>query len=163
MDMLQKCLQAVQDSQRKIERKLDKSIEQTKGNSERIKALAKQAVYLLTEKRDTGDESSAKQYCIMGIPKAATQEDKKDGVRHIHPAGDGIHKSFSSEGRHHGNYYRTGDLEDELRSLSIKEQDEHVLQEPQELGARVLGNEQPDMDNFSRSGEDGQKGRWVRS
>ena len=76
MDMLQKCLQVVQDSQGEIERKLDKTIEQTRENTERIKALAKQAVYLLTEKRHTEDESSAKQYDIMGIPKAATQEDK---------------------------------------------------------------------------------------
>ena len=61
MDMLQKCLQVAQDSQGKTERKLDKNIEQTKENTERTKALTKQAVYLLTEKRHTEDESSAKQ------------------------------------------------------------------------------------------------------
>ena len=38
MVMLQKCLQVVQDSQGEIERKLDKTIEQTRENIERIKA-----------------------------------------------------------------------------------------------------------------------------
>ena len=57
-------------------------MEQTKGNSENIKALTKQAVYLLTEKRHTEDETSAKQYDIMGAPKVAIQEGKMAFVTH---------------------------------------------------------------------------------
>ena len=83
MDMLQKCLQVAQDSQSEIEKKLDKTIRQTKENTERIKALTKQAVYLLTEKRHTEDESSAEQYDTMGVPKSATQEDKTAFVTYI--------------------------------------------------------------------------------
>ena len=83
MDMLQICLQVVQDSQHKIEKKLDSTIEQTKENTERIKSPTKQAVYMLTEKRHAEDEASGKQYDIMGIPKNATQEDKMTFDSHI--------------------------------------------------------------------------------
>ena len=83
MYMLQKCLQVVQGSQGKTEKKLDKNIEQTKENTERVKALTKQAVYLLTGKRHSEGEASGKQYDIMGTPKSATQEDKLAFVTHI--------------------------------------------------------------------------------
>ena len=83
MDMLQKCLQVVQDSQGRIEKKLDKNIEQTKENTESIRALTIRAVYLLTEKRHAEDETSGKQYGIMGIPKQATREDKLAFVTHV--------------------------------------------------------------------------------
>ena len=83
MEMLQKCLQVVQDSQGEIEKKLDKNIQQTRGNAERIRALTMQAVYLLTERRHSEDQASVKQYDIMGIPKSATQEDKVAFVKYI--------------------------------------------------------------------------------
>ena len=60
MDMLQKCLQVLQDSQGKIEQKLDDNIKQTKKNTDKIEALTKQAVYMMTEKRAAEDELSAK-------------------------------------------------------------------------------------------------------
>ena len=50
MDMLQKCLQVLQDSQGKIEKKLDDNVKQTKKNTDKIKAPTKQAVYMMTEK-----------------------------------------------------------------------------------------------------------------
>ena len=66
----------VRDSQGKIEQKLDDNIKQTNKNTDRITALTRQAVYLLTEKRAAEYEQSGKQYDIVGIPKQATQEDK---------------------------------------------------------------------------------------
>ena len=83
MDMLQKCLQVVQDSQGKIEQKLDDNIKQTNKNTDRITALTRQAVYLLTEKRAAEDEQSGKQYDIVGIPEQATQEDNMGFVIYI--------------------------------------------------------------------------------
>ena len=61
MEMLQECLQVVQDSQGKVEKKLDENIKQTKENTSKIRALTGQAVYLLTERRAAEDEQSAKQ------------------------------------------------------------------------------------------------------
>ena len=83
MDMLQKCLQVLQDSQGNIEQKLDDNIKQTNRNADKIKALTRQAVYLMTEKGAAEDEQSAKQYDIVGIPKQATQEDKMNFVTYI--------------------------------------------------------------------------------
>ena len=83
MDMLQKCLQVLQDSQGKIEQKLDDNIKQTNRNAYKIRALTRQAVYLMTENRAAEDEQSAKQYGIVGIPKQATQEDKMEFVTYI--------------------------------------------------------------------------------
>ena len=83
MDMLRTEMSASSARQSKRDRKqLDKTIQQTIENTERIRALTKQAVYLLTEKRHTEDEPSAKQY-DMGIPKSATQEDKTAFVTYI--------------------------------------------------------------------------------
>ena len=82
VDMLQTCLQVVQDSQGKIERKLDENIKQTNRNTDKITALTRQAVHLLTEKR-AEDEQGGKQYDIVGIPKQATQEDKLCFVTYI--------------------------------------------------------------------------------
>ena len=83
MDILQKCLQVLQDSQGNIEKKLDDNIKQTSRNADKIRALTRQAVYLMTEKRAAEDEQSAKQYDIVGIPKQATQEDKMELVAYI--------------------------------------------------------------------------------
>ena len=83
MDMLQTCLQVLQDSQGKIEQKLDDNIKQTKRNTDKIRALTKQAVYKMIEKRAAEDEQSAKQYDIAGIPKQATQDDKMEFVAYI--------------------------------------------------------------------------------
>ena len=83
MDMLQKSLQVLQDSQGKIEQTLDDNIKQTSKNTDRITALTRQAVYLLTEKRAAEDEQSGKRYDIVGIPKQATQEDKMNLVTYI--------------------------------------------------------------------------------
>ena len=83
MVMLQKCLQVVQDSQGKTEQKLEDNIKQTNKNTDKITALSRQAVYLLTEKRAAEDEQSGKQYDTVGIPKQATQEDKICFVTYI--------------------------------------------------------------------------------
>ena len=83
MEMLQKCLQVVQDSQGNFEKRLDENIKQTRENTSKLRAFTRQAVYLLTERRAAEDEQSAKQYDDMGIPKQATQEDKLAFVTYI--------------------------------------------------------------------------------
>ena len=74
---------STKQSKRDGTNKLDKNIQQTKENTEKIRALTKQAVYLLTEKRHKEDEASAKQYDVIGTPKSATQEDKTAFVTYI--------------------------------------------------------------------------------
>ena len=62
---------------------MDDNIKQTNKNTDRITALTRQAVYLLTEKRAAEDEQSGEQYDIAGIPKQATQEDDMNFVTYI--------------------------------------------------------------------------------
>ena len=66
-----------------IKQKLDDNIKQTNKNTDKITALTRQAVYLLTEERAAEDEQSGKHYDIVGIPKQATQEDKLGFVTYI--------------------------------------------------------------------------------
>ena len=83
MDMLQKCLRVLQDSQGKIEQKTGCQHQTNQQNTDKITALTREAVYPMTEKRAAEDEQSGKQYDIVGIPKQATQEDKMNFVAYI--------------------------------------------------------------------------------
>ena len=83
MEMLQKCLQVVQDSQGQIEKKLDDNIKKTNRHTDKITTLTRNAIHALTEKRVEEDELAGKQYDIAGIPKQATQEDKLAFVTYI--------------------------------------------------------------------------------
>ena len=161
MDMLQKCLQVVQDSQSEVEKRLDKTIQQTKENTERIKALTKKAVYLLTEKRHTEDESSAKQYDIMGTPKMATQEDKMAFVTYI----------LQEIGLTRASVQKVDVLEiatgQEIWRMSFKDcpsknKMNMFSRNPKNWGLEFWGaNDQ--TGKASKYGEDGRKGQWGKS
>ena len=151
MDMLQKCLQVLQDSQGKIEQKLDDNVKQTNRNADKIRALTRQAVYLMT-KRAAVDEQSAKQYDIVGIPKQATQED-------VHSRRNRSHESLSQKLRCPGNeqrHGRTRDLETHIQRLHIQDSHQRVLQGTEELEHGALGNKQTSLKGISDLGK-----RWT--
>ena len=156
MDMLQKCFQVVQDSQGKIEQILDDNIKQTNKNTDRITALTRQAVYLLTEKRAAEDEQSGSKTIRHSRHPERSDTRRQYGFRHMHPAGDWADESISQELRcasSEQRHSRARDLENHLQRLHIQESHQRILQNHTKLEHGVLGDERPGLEGIPSLGK----------
>ena len=105
MDMIQKCLQVVQDSQGEIERKLD---DHRADQGEHRKDQGTRETGSIPTDREERHRGRIKRKAIRhhGDPQGS-YTGRQDITHHVHPSGDRSDKSLSTKSRGHGNCDRT--------------------------------------------------------
>ena len=159
MDMLQKCLQVLQDSQGKIEQKLDDNIKQTKKNTDKIRGTDETSGLHDDRKKSCRRRTECKTVRHSRHPEASNTR-RQNGVRDIHPGRNRTHESISQKLRVTSDEQRPGrtrNLETDIQRLHIEEKHQRILQIAQELEHGILGNEPTSLEGIQKSGEDGPK------